>query len=151
MTRSLESSIDIAATPEQVWAVVSDLKRMPEWSPNCRKMLVLGTPKVGTFSINVNRDGWKVWPTTARIVRFEPNKAVAFKVLENGLTWSFDIEPTPTGSTLVQRRTDSADATLFAKAVLRVTMGGIDNVDETGVRGMSTTLDRIKQAVEKGA
>ena len=69
LPKNLEVSIEIAASPERVWAVVSDLKRMPEFSPQCVRMLPLGTPKTGTWTININRDGKKFWPTTARIVR----------------------------------------------------------------------------------
>ena len=49
-TPLIEDSIDIDATPEQVWSLVSDLRRMGEWSPQARKVLVRGeqlhlTPK----------------------------------------------------------------------------------------------------------
>ena len=37
---------------------VSDLRRMGEWSPQCRKMFIRGNPVgVGTRTININRRG----------------------------------------------------------------------------------------------
>lgn len=79
----LEASTHIKATPEQVWKVVSDLKRMGEWSPQCRKVVVRGGGPVtlGTKTVNVNKRGLLVWPTTAKVVRFEPNKEIAYKIL----------------------------------------------------------------------
>lgn len=55
MPKNLEAAIDINAAPEAVWAVVSDLKRMPEWSPQCRVMQPLGKVREGTRTINIKR------------------------------------------------------------------------------------------------
>ena len=33
-----EVAIDIAADPAAVWALVSDVRRMGEWSPVCRRV-----------------------------------------------------------------------------------------------------------------
>ena len=73
----LSTSIDIAASPERVWAVMSDIERWPEWTETVRsaKRLESGPLAVGS---------------TARI--FQPRLAPAvFKVtwLEEGrgFTW----------------------------------------------------------------
>lgn len=105
VAENLEATIDISAPPERVWAVVSDLERMPEFSPQCVRMVALGAPKAGTWTINLNRDGKKYWPTTARIVRYEPNQAFAFRINENRSIWSYTLEPTETGTRLIERRT----------------------------------------------
>ena len=66
MSKTLEATIEITASPEQVWRVVSDLKRMGEWSPQCRRMIVRGGPvSAGTTTININKKGLLVWPTTS--------------------------------------------------------------------------------------
>ena len=44
---SLEADIEIDASPDQVWSVVSDLARMGEWSPECRKVVVFGAARKG--------------------------------------------------------------------------------------------------------
>ncbi|MET0317067.1 MAG: SRPBCC family protein, partial [Rhodococcus fascians] len=74
----LEASTEIAASPAEVWRVVSDLSRMPEWSPQTIRMRVLGPLRVGARTINLNKHGWKVWPTTSTIVRCDPKEAIAF-------------------------------------------------------------------------
>ena len=38
----LQAQIDINAPVGKVWELVSDLSRMPEWSPQCRMMKPLG-------------------------------------------------------------------------------------------------------------
>ena len=40
----LQAQIDIDAPVAKVWALVSDLSRMPQWSPQCRVMKALGGP-----------------------------------------------------------------------------------------------------------
>ena len=34
----LQAQIDINAPVSKVWGLVSDLKKMPQWSPQCRLM-----------------------------------------------------------------------------------------------------------------
>ena len=45
----ISASVEVAAAPEAVWAVVSDVTRMPEWSPELRRLFVIGSkePRVG--------------------------------------------------------------------------------------------------------
>ncbi|WP_378734433.1 SRPBCC family protein [Nocardia brasiliensis] len=148
MPKNLEATIDIAASPEQVWAVVSDVKRMPEFSPQCVRMLPLGTPKAGTWVLNLNRDGKKYWPTTARIVRFEPNQAFAFRINENRSIWSYTLEPTETGTRLIERRDVANGTTWLSRKAIDAALGGELPFEAELVRGMHETLGKIKTAVE---
>jgi uncharacterized protein YndB with AHSA1/START domain len=148
----LEAHIGIDAPPERVWSVVSDITRMGEWSPECRKVVVFGAPRRGAHLIGFNRRRWLVWPTNSRIVRFEPGRAIAWKVLTNRVTWSYELEPTADGGTRVIERRDAPPggiaplAAYFAKAFL----GGISSHDTELLEGMHTTLDRIKAEAERG-
>ena len=148
MPKDLEASIDIAAPPERVWAVVSDLERMPEWSPQCAWTKVIGPARAGAWSVNLNRDGWKHWPTTARIVRYQPGKSIAFRINENKMTWSFDLEPTANGTRLVQSRDASRGSTWISRTLIDTAMGGERRFEPALVEGMQQTLARIKAAVE---
>ncbi len=146
----IETSIDIDATPEQVWAVVSDLKRMGEWSPQCKKMIVRGTPvSLGTRTININRRGALVWPTTAKVVRFEPNAELAFRVTENQTVWSYTLTPRESGVTLTERREVKDGKTTAVSAVLvDKLMGGTVGFEAELVEGMNETLGKIKRVAE---
>jgi uncharacterized protein YndB with AHSA1/START domain len=150
MAHPLEASIDIAAAPERVWAVVSDLERMPEWSPQCTWMKVFGPVREGALTLNLNRDGWKRWPTTARVVRFEPNRAVAFRIIDNRMVWSFELEPIETGTRVTQRRDVSAGQTAYSRRAIDLALGGEKEFEPKLVAGMHDTLGRIKAAVEQG-
>lgn len=146
----ISASVELAAPPETVWEVVSDVSRMSDWSPECRRIVVLGSPKqgVGTKFIGLNRRGWAVWPTTSEVVRFEPGKAVAWKTRESGATWSYEIAPTASGTSLTGRR-ELPSYTIGTKLMAPL-IGGAGGHDQELAEGIRTTLERIKAAVEKG-
>ncbi len=148
-TPLLEESIEINTSADKVWAVISDLKRMGEWSPQCKKMIVRGQPiGVGTRTININRRGPLVWPTTAKIVRFVPNKELAFKIAENRTVWSYTIDESANGVTVTERR-DAANGTSKVSAFLvDKVFGGNDSFETELKQGMAATLTKIKRAAE---
>ena len=78
---SLEETVEVDATPERVWALVSDLRRMARWSPQLQRTFVRGdgTVRLGTRTVNVNRRGLLVWPTRAKVVRFDPHREIALR------------------------------------------------------------------------
>lgn len=145
----IEGSVEIAAPPEKVWALVSDLKRMPEWSPQVRKQFVLGrSVKHGTRTLNINGQGKLRWPTTAKVVAFEPNKKLAFKIIENRSVWTYDLEPTSTGTRLTESRATPHGTTKFSDFSVDKGLGGVERFEESLGTGISTTLKRIKAAAE---
>ncbi len=151
MTAALiEQSIDIDATPQAVWAVISDLKRMGEWSPQCKKMIIRGGPvTLGTKTININRRGPLVWPTTSKVVRFTPNEEIGFRITENHTVWSFTITPTDTGVRVTERReAPGGQTTKISSVLVDKIFGGSDNFEEELLLGMSETLGRIKKVAE---
>ncbi len=148
MPQPLEATIDIAAPPERVWAVLSDLKRMPEFSPNTLRVIPLGKPRVGVWTINLNRDGGKYYPTTSRIVRFEPGQALAFRMIENNTIWSYTLEPTPTGTRVVERRDIPNGVRKPVRMLIDAVLGGEQVFEQNLIDGMNATLTKIKAAAE---
>ncbi|MEP9415270.1 MULTISPECIES: SRPBCC family protein [unclassified Gordonia (in: high G+C Gram-positive bacteria)] len=145
----IEESIDINASPEAVWTVISDLKRMGEWSPQCVKMIIRGPVELGTKTININRRGPLVWPTTSKVVRFAPNQEIGFRVAENHTVWSYTITPTDAGVTLTERREAPGGTTTKVSSVLvDKLMGGTESFEEELKLGMAETLGKIKKAAE---
>lgn len=147
----IEESIDIDATPEAVWTVISDLKRMGEWSPQCRKMIVRGPVQLGTKTININRRGLLVWPTTSKVVRFSPNQEIGFHILENRSVWSYTISPSASGAgvRVTERRELPAGTTSKVSSVLvDKILGGTETFEEELKLGMAETLGKIKRAAE---
>ncbi|MFE1593829.1 SRPBCC family protein [Nocardia sp. NPDC058705] len=150
MPNTLEASIDIAASPEKVWSVLSDLSRMSEFSPTTVKMVAVGGVREGAFTVNLNKVGWKIYPTTSRIARFEPNKAFAFRMNENRTTWTYELSPTATGTHLVETRTvDAKGLPGWLQKTIKVAMGGEEKFEADLVSGMEQTLSKVKVAAER--
>ena len=94
----LQAQIDIDAPVAKVWALVSDLSRMPQWSPQCRLMKAFGPLRQGTRTINLNRRNRLFWPTTCTVTEVIPEKKLAFRVnttTPSGATSSSRPTPAP--------------------------------------------------------
>lgn len=147
----ISASVEVDASPESVWEVVADVTRMSEWSPECRRIVVLGSPKqgLGTTLLGLNRRGWAMWPTTSKVVRYEPGKAVAWKTRESGATWTYELAPTASGTTTLTGRRDLPSYSVGTK-VMAPLIGGAQGHDSELAAGIRTTLERIKTTVERG-
>jgi len=146
----LEATIEIDAPPETVWALVSDIERMSSWSPQVVRSTVDGdVVGLGTTFTNDNRQDEVVWPTNARVVRFDPPREFAFKVKENRLIWSFGLEPIPGGRTRVTQRRECPDAiTDLSVSYTEAYLGGVEAFTERQRAGMRETLERLKADAE---
>lgn len=148
----IEESIEINASAEDVWAVISDLRRMGEWSPQCKKMVLRGeTVGMGTKSININRRGLLVWPTTAKIIRYAPNQELGFRIAENNTVWSYTITPSGSGVQVTERREVPNGTSKISSFLVDKFMGGTTNFEAELKLGMAETLGKIKRAAESSA
>ncbi len=145
----ISATVEMKASPEEVWQVVSDLGRMPEFSPELRKAFVIGKPGLGANIIGINRRKVVVWPTTSKVVRWEPGYAVAWKTRESGATWVYELEPSSTGTTVTGRRVLSKFT--IGTALLGPAIGGAEGHDAELADGIRTTLERIRATVEAGS
>lgn len=144
----LQAQIDINAPVEKVWALVSDLRRMPQWSPQCRVMKALGPLRQGTRTVNLNRRNRMFWPTTSTVTEVIPEKKLAFRVHQNGTIWSYELEPTDTGTRIVETRHAENGVTAFSNMSINALMGGVPSFERELIDGMNATLSRIKAAAE---
>jgi uncharacterized protein YndB with AHSA1/START domain len=147
----LEQSIDIEAPPAAVWDLVRDVTRMPEWSPqvaSTRLRSGFDDVALGAEFTNLNQQGEMEWVTHGEVVRFEPERELAFRIQENWVVWSFRLESTDGGTRLTQRR-DTPDG--ISDLSLELTdgfLGGQEVFTETLRAGMRQTLERIRDAAE---
>ena len=147
--KPISATVRIAAPPDRVWAVVGDVARMPEWSPELRRLTVLGRRvRVGTTLLGLNRRGWVAWPTSSKVTRLEPERAVAWRTRESGATWTYELLGTADGTTLTARR-DLPRFTI-GTTVLGPVIGGAAGHDDELAAGLRTTLERIRETVEAG-
>lgn len=67
----------IAASPDLVWSLVSDVTRMGEWSPETERGVWLKGatgPTVGARFKGENQLGKKSWATVCEVVDAEPGR-----------------------------------------------------------------------------
>jgi uncharacterized protein YndB with AHSA1/START domain len=146
----LTADVEIDAPPEAVWRVVADVRRMPHWSPELRRLWVLGggEVRVGSLLLGVNRRGLAAWPTTSRVVRLEPGRAIAWRTRESGATWCYELEPAGGGTRVTGRR--ELPAYSLGTSLLAPVIGGAAGHDRELADGIRTTLARMKAEVEAG-
>ncbi len=144
----LQAETTINAPVAKVWELVSDLKNMPRWSPQCRLMKTFGPLQPGARTINLNRRKFMFWPTTSRIIEVLPEKKLAFRVNENNTVWSYELEPTETGTRLVETRHAENGVKPVSTMLVNAVMGGVPSFERELVEGMNESLARIKAAAE---
>jgi uncharacterized protein YndB with AHSA1/START domain len=146
-----EANVTINATPERVWALVTDITAMGRWSPsNTGGRWILGAsgPAVGARFVGFNKRGPARWLTTCKVIECEPNRRFAFQVYENKMQWGWRLDPTEDGGTLLTHWRQhagepSALVRLFGQLLFR------GKLDEEMVAGMPATLAAVKAEAER--
>lgn len=152
MVDKLEVSHDIAAAPDEVYAAISDVARMGEWSEECYACEWhdgFDGPVVGAIFDGHNRHGEHEWTTQARIIEADPGRAFAFEcsMMEfHFSTWGYRIEPTDSGCSVTEWSEDlrPESALEFSKQV-----SGVDDRTDRNRQTMSLTLERLAAALER--
>jgi uncharacterized protein YndB with AHSA1/START domain len=147
----LEDRIEIDAPVARVWELVSDVRRMPEWSPqviSTRLRAGFDECAEGTEFTNRNHEGELEWNTHGEITRYDAEQAIAFRIAENWVVWSFLLEPADGGTVLTQRRETPEGISDLSLEWTEAFLGGQAAFTETMRAGMRETLERIKAAAE---
>ena len=148
--RELRSEVAIAATPERVWQVLTDLHRMPEWSPELVRMVPLkrGGLRPGQWYLGINRRGAVLWPTRSVVTVLEPGRAVGWDTRTSGARWVYELEPAGEGTRVALTRSVPRRLTVGSNLVAGALLGGTEGHADELEAGMHTTLERLKAAVE---
>lgn len=146
----LQTQVDIDAPASTVWALISDFRRMPDWSPQCRWMRPLGPLRPGTRTVNLNRRNRMFWPTTCTVVEVIPEKRLAFRVNTNGTIWSYELEPSGEGTRVIESRHAENGVTAVSNLTVNALLGGTENFERELLEGMNASLAKIKAAAERG-
>ena len=145
----LQAQVDIDAPPAKVWALISDFRRMPQWSPQCRWMRSFGPLRPGTRTLNLNRRNRLYWTTTSTVVEVIPEKKLAFRVNTNHTIWTYELEPQGQGTRVIESRHAENGVTAISSLSVNTLMGGTSNFERELVDGMNASLANIKAAAEQ--
>ncbi|MEJ5256117.1 MAG: SRPBCC family protein [Acidimicrobiales bacterium] len=152
MGERIEVTREIAASPEAVYAAISDVTRMGEWSEECFACEWhegFDGPVVGAVFDGHNRNGEHEWTTQGKVIEADPGRAFAFECSMFDFhfsTWGYRIEPTEKGCRVTEWTED-----LRPESVLEVSqqLSGVVDRAERNRQTMSRTLERLAAALER--
>ena len=145
------ATIHIDAPPQAVYAMISDVTRMGEWSPETHTCVWIDGatgPAVGARFRGSNKRGIIRWSTKPTVTIADPGKEFAFEVGspgKEGTRWSYRMTPSGGGTEL----TESFEALRYALFFKIISPPKRRKVQLQ--QGVEQTLERIKQAAERSA
>ncbi|MFH8837060.1 SRPBCC family protein [Streptomyces sp. NPDC017868] len=156
---SLEESTVVDAPPAVVYRLVSDLRNMGRWSPECRSVWVLRPPaRTGTRFVGLNRRGPFLWPTLGRVTRMRPDSEFVFDIGVFGLPiarWGYRFEAEGSGTRITEFWQDlrTGGARGRVAELLGTVFAGSNPARRVALNraGMRTTLARIARTATSGS
>ncbi|SBT43278.1 SRPBCC family protein [Micromonospora narathiwatensis] len=153
MTEVVQERIVVRVPAAAVYAAVSDVGRMGEWSPECvgATLDAPGSPlTVGSTFRGHNRQGrWRSWTTRCTVTAADPGRCFAFDVRLAGTlvsTWRFELTPAADGGTeVVQSWWDRRGP---ARRRIGALTSGVRDRSRHNRDGMRRTLAALKVSVE---
>jgi hypothetical protein len=152
--RTDSAEIVIAAPAEHVYALISDMPRMGEWSPECAKVEWTGDadgPAVGATFVGHNVGGpmgLMKWSRTGTVRIATPGEEFAFSTAEGGqegTVWRYELAAVPGGTRV--RESYRVDRIPAWARIIDVPTNRARELREA----MEHTLIRLKAAAEASA
>ena len=146
-----EVSLWMAASPEEVWALVSDVTRIGEFSPETFEAAwtrgSTGPAEGAYFKGHVRRNGvGPTYWTPCRVTRCVPNDVFEFTVGTDSVSvnnWGYRIDAENGGTRVTEYFRLEAGLPMRLYWLVLGRLRG-----RTNERGMRTTLERMKAVVE---
>ncbi|PZS21697.1 MAG: cyclase [Pseudonocardiales bacterium] len=157
---SLEVSLTVAAPPERVWALVSDVTRVGDWGAECvAAKWVDGAdgPAVGARFLGHQVRQDREWETTSVVIESEPGVSFAWAVEDPAYpaaSWRYQLDSDGSGRTVVRYRAVMGPGL----SGLTARIAEVPAIEERIIadrlkehdRNMMMTLQAIKRAAEQG-
>jgi len=157
-TQSLDHdsvSIHIAAPPHEIYELVADVTRTPEFSPEILRCTWLDGatgPAVGARFAAVNkvprRPSWTNKPVVTVV---EPDRAFAFartEKLAGTVVWDYRFEPEGEGTRVTESYRVTAPITRIGWFIIGTVCARRDRRTDLRI-GMEQTLERLRDAAER--
>ncbi len=151
MTPDIQVARSIAAAPAAVFAALTDITRMGEWSPETERAEWndgATEPAVGATFTGYNRNGDKDWATEATIVELVPDERFFFDCSARGFVfskWGYSIEPTEGGCVVTEYAQDLRPESALEYSAQ---VSGVSDRLTHNRAGMEATLERLARALE---
>lgn len=147
-----QGSIDIAAPPELVYDLVSDVENLPEWAAEIERCAWTGGatgPAVGAKFKGRNEHKKRKWGSLCVVTAAEPGREFAFQVRIGGVPsalWRYQIEPTDSGCRVTEstRRLVPRPVTMTVNRLFL----GIKDRDNHNQVNIERTLAKLKEHAE---
>jgi hypothetical protein len=148
---SYSDSIVIARSPETLYALVTDVTRMGEWSPICKACWWDdgAGPQVGAWFTGRNEQPERTWETRSEVVAAEPGREFAFVVGGAWVRWGYTFTPVDGGTRLTESwEFLPAGIARFHERYGAQAQAQIARRTQEAHSGIPVTLAAIKQAAE---
>ncbi|WP_238885195.1 SRPBCC family protein [Mycobacterium sp. IDR2000157661] len=150
---TMSESVHVAAPPDEVYAMVSDVTRMGEWSPVCRACWWDDGdgPRIGAWFTGRNETQERTWETRSQVVAATPGREFAWEVNDGWVYWGYTFEPENDGTRLTETwRFLPKGIDGFRERFGEAAQGEIDKRRDAARDGIPVTLAAIKRAAEAG-
>lgn len=143
--KELRTEIEIQATPEKVWQVLTNLDKYPEWNPFIHH--AIGKAQVGEKVDITFRSGSKEMTLHCTVIKLEPNRELCWKyhVILPGLfrgEHSFTIEP------MGANKVRFVDREIFNGLLVALQAKDIDTNSKRGFEEMDKALKARAEATK---
>ncbi|MGQ0805272.1 MAG: SRPBCC family protein [Actinomycetota bacterium] len=150
-----EVTVHVDAPPEHVYALVSDVTRTGEWSPECRRCVwVEGAtgPAPGARFRGWNRSGLVRWSRLVEVVAAHPDREFGWRTLpdrfnKDSTTWRYRLAAEDGGTRLTQTYAIAALPRFPVNVVMRLFLRHHADMRPH----MRQSLERIKATAEAEA
>ena len=144
------ASVDIAADPQTVYALVTDLPTLAALAEETTEMVWKkgDSAEPNAVFTGRNRNGTKTWSTNCTVTRAVPGREFSFDVRAMGIPiahWSYQLEATEAGSRLTESTWDRRPGWFSPLAGL---LTGVSDRDTVNRQHIETTLARLKARAE---
>jgi hypothetical protein len=97
-------SVIVARSPEDLYALVSDVTRTGEWSPICKACWwdEGAGPTVGAMFTGRNELPERTWETRSEVVAADPGREFAWVVNGGVVRWGYTLKPVDGGTELTE-------------------------------------------------
>jgi hypothetical protein len=148
---SAHATIDIAADPDTVYRLITDLATLADLAEETSAMEWKkgGAACPGAVFVGRNRNGSRSWSTTCTVTDATPGQVFAFDVRSSVIPvahWRYEIAPTASGCRVTESTWDRRPG-WFRKPAGWAT--GVSDRDTANAEHIAATLRRLKARAER--